>query len=87
MVSFTATLNNKSGLHARPANLFAKEAAKYQASIKVIKDGQEYNAKSILSVLSMGATQGTELTVVADGEDEELALKALKELFDQNFGE
>ncbi|HHT06459.1 MAG TPA: HPr family phosphocarrier protein [Hydrogenispora sp.] len=87
MVSMTVTLNNKSGLHARPASLFTKEAAKYQAAVKVIKDGQEYNAKSILSVLSMGAAQGTELTITAEGEDEEQALKALKELFDQNFGE
>ena len=87
MVSLGLILDNKSGLHARPANLFTKEAAKYRSSIKVFKGGKEYNAKSIFSVLSMGATQGTELTIVADGEDEELAIKALKDLFEQNFGE
>jgi phosphotransferase system HPr (HPr) family protein len=87
MVSLNVILGNKSGLHARPANLFTKEAAKYKASVTVIKDGKKYNAKSIFAVLGMGATQGTELTVVADGEDEELAMKSLKDLLDQNFGE
>jgi phosphocarrier protein len=87
MVSLNLILDNKSGLHARPANLFTTEAAKYKSSVKVLKNGKEYNAKSIFSVLSMGATLGTELTIVVDGEDEELAIKALKDLFDQNFGE
>jgi phosphocarrier protein HPr len=87
MVSMNVIIGNKSGLHARPANLFTAEAAKHKASVKVLKNGKEYNAKSIFAVLSMGAAQGTELTIVADGEDEEQALKALKALFDQNFGE
>lgn len=87
MISMKVILGNKSGLHARPANLFTAEAAKHKASVKVLKNGKEYNAKSIFAVLSMGATQGTELTIVVDGDDEELAMKGLKVLFDQNFGE
>jgi phosphotransferase system HPr (HPr) family protein len=87
MISLDLVLGNKSGLHARPANLFTREAAKYKAVIKVLKNEKEYNAKSIFSVLSMGASQGTKLTIVADGEDEELAISALKGLFEQNFGE
>jgi phosphocarrier protein HPr len=87
MVSMNVILGNKSGLHARPANLFTAEAAKHKATLKVIKNGKEYNAKSIFAVLGMGATQGTQLTIVAEGEGEEQALEGLKVLFDQNFGE
>lgn len=79
MTSITVTITNKTGLHARPANLFTNEASKYKSKIMVIKDGNEYNAKSIFSVLSMGATPGTELKITADGEDENKAIISLKD--------
>ncbi|MBC8591526.1 HPr family phosphocarrier protein [Wansuia hejianensis] len=74
------TLLNQTGLHARPASLFVKEASQYKSDIKVIKDGQEYNGKSIMGILSMGAGKGDVLTIQAQGEDEEKAVKNLVDL-------
>lgn len=74
------TVQNETGLHARPASLFVKEASKYSSDVKVIKDGQEYNAKSIMGILSMGAAKGDVLTIQAEGQDEEEAVKNLVDL-------
>lgn len=90
MTQIKLRVNNRTGLHARPAKLFTAEAKKFSCSINIEKNGDKavtYNAKSIFSVLSMGADKGTVLTVYANGEDENEALKALKELADGNFGE
>ncbi|WP_350343381.1 HPr family phosphocarrier protein [Proteinivorax tanatarense] len=78
---------NESGLHARPASLFVKEAGKFEAEITVVKDDKEVNAKSIMGIMSLGAGKGSELTIKADGDDEKEALNALKELIDKKFGE
>lgn len=80
-------LNNETGLHARPASMFIKEASKYSSEIKVIKDEREYNGKSIMGVLSMGAGKGSKLTIAAEGVDENEAVKGLEKLIDSNFGE
>ncbi|HWQ78424.1 MAG TPA: HPr family phosphocarrier protein [Anaerovoracaceae bacterium] len=87
MLELNLILNNKSGLHARPASLFTKEASKYSSTITVVKDGKEYNAKSILHILGMGAVKGTKLTIIAEGADEKAAIDSLKVLADQDFGE
>lgn len=73
-------LKNNNGLHARPASVFVQEASKFISDIGLIKDGQEYNAKSIMGLLSMGAFKGDILTIVAEGEDEEEAVDTLIEL-------
>jgi len=86
-VQHLVTLNNPSGLHARPASLFAKEAVKFKSHIKVIKDDCEYNARSIIGILSMGAANGDQLTIVAEGIDEKEAVEALRALVDNKFGE
>ncbi|MEW9121364.1 MAG: HPr family phosphocarrier protein [Thermotaleaceae bacterium] len=78
-----AILQNESGLHARPASIFVKEASKYLSQIKVIKAGKEYNAKSIVALLSMGAGQNESIIIQADGQDEEIAVK---ELYDLLYG-
>jgi len=86
-------VNNKVGLHARPASLFVQAAAKYNSNIQVsCKDPEtnelrEANAKSILGVLTLGVFQGMEITIHADGADEEQAVKTLAELVVNNFGE
>lgn len=80
-------LRNKVGLHARPATLFVKTAMKFKSTIKVIKDGMEADAKSLLSVLSIDARQDDELTIIAEGEDAEAAIKELVELVERNLGE
>ena len=68
------------GLHARPAALFVKTAKAYSSDIKVLKDGKEANAKSSLSLMTLGAKQGDKLTIRAEGEDEETAVEELADL-------
>jgi phosphocarrier protein HPr len=86
-------VNNKVGLHARPASLFVQAATKFASNINVscqdaeTKEIREANAKSILGILTLGVYQGMELIIQTDGEDEETALKSLVELVENNFGE
>ncbi len=87
MTNAEVILNNATGLHARPASDFVQKASKFKAEVKIIKDGRKFNAKSIMSILSMGAGQGTKLVIEAEGEDEQEAVNALKELIDGGFGE
>jgi phosphocarrier protein HPr len=83
----TLVVEHEVGLHARPAALFVQTAKKFKSDILVRKDEREVNAKSILSILTLGANQGAVITIKANGEDEEAALKALQELVENNFGE
>ncbi|MBE6082877.1 MULTISPECIES: HPr family phosphocarrier protein [Tissierellales] len=82
-----ATLLNETGLHARPASLFVKEASKFESDVKVMLDGKEFNAKSIMGVLSMGATKGDTLEIKAEGKDEKEAVKSLVDLIKTKFNE
>ena len=87
MQEITLTIRHEVGLHARPAALFVKTANRFTSQIVVEKDEQEVNAKSILSVLTLGAGQGAVVTIRAEGEDEVKAIEALRELVVSNFGE
>lgn len=80
-------LTNEAGLHARPASLFIKEASKFSSEITVYKNDKGYNAKSIISILSMGARKGDKITIQADGDDEKEAIEALTNLVENNFYE
>lgn len=80
-------LENETGLHARPASMLVETSKDYDSDIKIELKDQQYNAKSMMSILSMGASKGSELVFVIDGEDENEAYLALKELFDSNFKE
>lgn len=62
-------IRNKVGLHARPAALFVQTTGTFKSKVLATKDGREVNAKSILSVLTLGAEQGSMVTVRAEGED------------------
>ena len=81
------TLQNETGLHARPASLFVKEASRFSSNVTVIKDGKEYNAKSIMGLLSRGAGKGTTITIQAQGDDAKEAVEALVKLVKDNFNE
>lgn len=70
-------LLNETGLHARPASILVKEVSMFKSEINLIKDDKKYNAKSIISLLSMGAAKGDKLLIEAEGEDEEMAVKEL----------
>lgn len=87
MQEITLVVEHQVGLHARPAALFVQTAKKFKSDILVRKDDREVNAKSILSILTLGANQGAVITIKANGEDEEAALQALQELVESNFGE
>lgn len=89
MAEITLVIKNKVGLHARPASLFVQTANKFKSDIRVTNTSNNTtaNAKSILNILTLGANQGCEINMKAEGEDADQALVALKELFDTNFGE
>jgi len=87
MCTKTVTVKNASGLHARPASLFAKEAMKFPCSVSFVCRGKTYNAKSILQVLSAVVTANTEIELVCDGENEEVALAAMVAVIEGGFGE
>ena len=90
MPSVKIKVNHPVGLHARPAAEFVKTAAKFQSEIQVqnlTSNGSPVNAKSILSVLTLGVNQGHEIQIDAEGEDAELALTSLTDLINENFGE
>lgn len=82
MVEKAFVIKNETGLHARPASMFVQKAAKFKSVIKLQKEGKEANAKSIISVLSLGASKGSEITISCTGDDEQEALNALIELLD-----
>lgn len=73
------------GLHARPASIFIKEASKFKSEIILIKDEKEYNAKSIIKILSMGAVKGDLITIKAEGSDDQLAVNTLVNIINSNF--
>ncbi|KPL83182.1 hypothetical protein SE15_07970 [Thermanaerothrix daxensis] len=87
MVEAKVLIKNKVGLHARPASLFVQTANKFKSAITAIHGERKANAKSILSVLTLGADQGAELVLQAEGEDAEEAVQALISLIESNFGE
>ena len=87
MYSQAVTIENKTGLHARPASLFVQAAAKFKSNITLEKGSKTGNAKSILSLLSLGVGQGSSLKITADGLDEVEAVKSLVELIKTKFGE
>ncbi len=80
-------ITNKVGLHARPAALFVQEANKFSSDITVICGDESGDAKSILDLLMLGVSQGSSITVQAEGEDAEQALAAIAALHQANFGE
>ena len=85
--SRTVIVVNPQGLHARPVDLFVKLANQFESRIEVIKGGERVDGKSILSVLTLAAEQGTQLSIEATGHDAEAALDALAELIEKGFAE
>ena len=80
-------VNNKVGLHARPATFFIQKANEFKSSVWVEKDDRRVNAKSLLGVLSLGIVKGTAIKLIADGPDEEAAINALVDLINSEFSD
>ena len=85
MKEFDYTITDKDGVHARPAGLLVKEAAKFKSSIKVSKDGKEGNLKSIFSLMALGAKCGETLSFNVEGADEAEAADAVEEFLKANM--
>ncbi|WP_242823440.1 HPr family phosphocarrier protein [Thermobrachium celere] len=80
MMEKKIVIQNETGIHARPAGIIVKEAAKFKSAITIEKAGKEYNAKSIMSLMTMAAKKGEEIVIKANGEDEAQAIEALTNL-------
>jgi phosphocarrier protein len=87
MIRKQVTIVNKLGLHARAAAKLVTCASRYQSQILLERNGQRVNGKSIMGVMMLAASQGTELTLELDGADAEQALAALESLIAERFGE
>jgi len=80
-------VSNPQGLHARPAHALVNLASRFQSEIEFIRDHERVDGKSILSILTLAAEQGTELIIEARGDDAKDALDALELLFLDGFGD
>ena len=87
MIQREVTITNSSGLHARPATFFIQKANTYRSNVWVVKDDRKVSAKSLLGVLSIGIAKGMTITLAADGEDENEAIKGLVELIETGFND
>lgn len=87
MTGVKVSVLNAAGIHARPAGMIAKEAAKFKSTIELEFNSKKVNAKSIMSVMTLGVTKGDDVIVHAHGEDQELAQNSLVSLFNKGFGE
>jgi phosphocarrier protein HPr len=78
---------NRQGLHARPAHAFVTLANQFDARIEIERNGERVDGKSILSILTLGAVQGTRLVLHVRGQDAETALNSLVQLVEQGFAD
>ena len=78
MKHFTYCIQDENGMHARPAGTLATYAKRFDSKIRVLANQKEADGKRLLSLMSLGATHGTELTFIIEGEDEERAAEELE---------
>jgi phosphocarrier protein len=87
MVEKIITVSNRAGIHARPAALIVQTTKNFNGNIFFEKGHDQINAKSIMGVITLGAAFGTEIKIIAEGEDEEAAVDAIVRLFESKFEE
>lgn len=87
MIKRNIEVTNKLGLHARAAARLVNEAAGFESEIKLCRDDQEVDAKSIMGIMMLAASQGACLEIRVDGADEQAAMEAIVLLFQSRFGE
>ena len=87
MIERELAIRNRLGLHARAAAKFVQTASRFKSEIKIRKNGEEVDGKSILGLLLLAASQGTAITVAVSGEDEEAAFAAVEGLVERKFDE
>lgn len=87
MISETVKLNNKTGLHARPAAMLAKIMKKHDSSLTFVYDGKKIPIKGMMGILGAGIKGGSEVEIICIGEDEMPLMNELKAAFADGFGE
>lgn len=87
MITRKVKIQNKLGLHARAAVKLVNLANRFESSVRIVKDGNEIDGKSILGILTLAAVQGSYITLKITGRDEEMALEALTALIADKFYE
>lgn len=81
------TIVNPQGLHLRPADMFVKTAQRFQAAVEVVKGNERFDGRSVLSLMTSAAVQGTQLTLQATGPDAQAAVDALADVVARGFDE
>jgi phosphocarrier protein HPr len=87
MYARRVTLSNQTGLHVRPATMFMEAASRFEATVRVRKDGETADGKSAISLMLLEAGHGTELIIEAQGGDEIQAVDTLVDLVESRFGD
>lgn len=87
MVEEVVIVKWRAGLHARPASELVKIANKFKSKIRIKKGESEIDGKSVIGIMTLGASYKTNLTIVVEGEDEEDAISAIMHLFEKSVGE
>ena len=87
MIKKDITIINELGIHARPAGMIANTSSRFVCDIKLVKDGMEVNAKSIMGIMTLAAGKGSIIEVTAKGKDEADAVAAIADLFKRKFDE
>ncbi len=87
MIERMVTIKNRAGIHARPAALLVQTASRFQSTIYIEKENDRINGKSIMGIITLGASYGTSLKLIAEGGDENEAIEAMVKLFDSKFEE
>ncbi|MBN2738262.1 MAG: HPr family phosphocarrier protein [Spirochaetales bacterium] len=87
MIEKKVVIKNRAGIHARPAALLVQTATQFSSKILIEKENEKINGKSIMGVISLGATYQSELNLIVEGDDEVEAVEALVNLFETRFEE
>lgn len=87
MIKKDITITNELGIHARPAGMIANTSSRFACDIKLVKDGMEVNAKSIMGIMTLAAGKGSVIEITARGKDEAEAAEAIADLFARKFDE
>ena len=87
MIQREVAIQNRLGLHARAAAKFVQTASRFRSEVKIRKDDEEVDGKSILGILLLAASQGTRLTLAVSGDDEAEAFAAVEDLIRRSFDE
>ena len=85
MKSFSYTVKDELGIHARPAGMLVKEVKNFQSKVTLEKDGKSVDASRLMAVMGMGVKKDQTVTVTVEGDDEDAACEAIKEFFETNL--